>query len=148
MNRQHGLKGEKSFISCLQICKCMTQGTSRGPCLEPNVKFFWKRFLYVIILMKIYTKITIHSYHFFKLLFIFFWICAISTRKHFVLEELLNSLETKHMKKKSVDFNELYSKHIYRNVQSNDRFYRTLQYNISNSVIMLELFELFYCKVR
>ena len=29
------------------------QGRGRGPCLGPNVKFFWKRFLYVIILMQI-----------------------------------------------------------------------------------------------
>ena len=35
----------------------MAQGRGRGACLGPNVKFFWKRFLYVRILIQIYTKI-------------------------------------------------------------------------------------------
>ena len=38
----------------------MAQNRVLDPCLV-NVKFFWKRFLYVIILTQIETEISIHS---------------------------------------------------------------------------------------
>ena len=40
----------------------MAQGKSRVRCLGLNVKFFWKRLLYVMILIKIQTTFFIHSY--------------------------------------------------------------------------------------
>ena len=65
----------------------MAQGTSRGPCLGSNVKFFWKRFLYVMILIKIQTKISIYIYYSFRLLFLFFHIYAMSSSKKLEKEE-------------------------------------------------------------
>ena len=85
------LQEKKSFIQCLQRCKCMAQGKGRGLCLESNVKFFWKRFLYVIILLQIYKKISIHSYHFFKPLFLFFQISARRSLKKFKNEKWLKA---------------------------------------------------------
>ena len=53
----------------------------------PNVEFFWKFLLYVIILIQIWTKISIHSYHSFKSLFLFFQISARTSLKKFENEK-------------------------------------------------------------
>ena len=52
----------------------MAQGSGREPCLGPNVNFFWKRFLYLIILIK-------------KPLFLFFQISVSSSLNKFENEK-------------------------------------------------------------
>ena len=66
------------------IVEIQMYGPRQGPCLGPNFKFFWKRFLYVIILIQISTKISIHSlsYHSLNPLFLFFQISARSSLKN------------------------------------------------------------------
>ena len=44
------IKGEKIFYL---VFIEMAQGRGQGPCLAQNVKFFWKCFSYVIILIQI-----------------------------------------------------------------------------------------------
>ena len=64
----------------------MSQDRGRGLCLGPSV-CLWKRFLCVVILIQIQTKISIHSYHSFKPLFLFFQISARSSLKKFENEK-------------------------------------------------------------
>ena len=44
------IKGEKIFYLVFIEMQMYGPRQGRGPCLGPNVKFFWKRFLYEMIL--------------------------------------------------------------------------------------------------